>query len=109
MGGEAQVFEARIGAGADKDGVYGDIGDLLLWRETHVLQGAFDGSARLWIALLLRVGNGAGNVGHHARIGSPCYLRSQRLNVDFMNGVESGVWVAGELSPGCYGLLEHCA
>src|ERR1700674_5096072 len=28
--GEAQVFKARIGAGADKDSVYSDIGDLLL-------------------------------------------------------------------------------
>src|SRR5581483_11549523 len=49
--GQPQVFQARIGAGADEDGIYGDVGDLLLWRETHVLQGAFDGSARLRVAL----------------------------------------------------------
>src|SRR5712692_1297681 len=103
--GEAQVFEARIGAGADKDGIYGDIGDLLARRETHVVQGAFDGSARLRVVLLLRVGNGTGNVGYHARVGSPRNLRPQVIDVDFMNRIEARVGIAGKLSPRDYSLL----
>ncbi len=105
--GHAQVFEARIRAGADEDGIYGDIGDFLARHETHVVQGAFDGSARLRVVLLLRVGNSAAYIGYHARIGSPRHLRPQVIDVDFMNRVEAGVGSAGKLSPGSYSLLEY--
>src|SRR5947209_6459671 len=47
MCGHAQVFDARIGAGADEDGVEFDILDLLARFEIHVLEGAFVGLALL--------------------------------------------------------------
>src|SRR3546814_18712210 len=41
----AQVFNARIGAGADENAIHLDFGKRCVWRQTHLLQGALPASA----------------------------------------------------------------
>src|SRR5205085_4575828 len=49
LGGHAQIFDTRIGAGTYENGVEFDILDLLARFEIHVLQGAFVGLTLLGV------------------------------------------------------------
>src|SRR6266487_264879 len=106
-GGHAQILQARIGAGADEDGVQFDVGDLLTGLQAHVLQGALVALALQWITHSGGIGDGAIDVGDHARIDAPRDLRTQAVDVDLMYGVELRAGIAGELTPGRDGLIEE--
>src|SRR6266516_3750540 len=105
--GHAQILQARIGAGADEDGVQFDVGDLLTGLQAHVLQGALVALALQWITHSGGIGDGAIYVGDHARIDAPRDLRTQAVDVDLMYGVELRAGIAGELTPGRDGLIEE--
>src|SRR5579883_1872241 len=105
----AQIFQPRVGAGANEDGIQLDILNALARLEVHVLQSALHRLPLVGVFLLLRVGDAAGHVNHHARIGSPRHLWAETIDIDLVDGIKVRAGVAGELLPGGNGLLEHFA
>ena len=73
--GGAQVFDARIGAGADEDAVDGNIHDGRAGFQTHVNESARGGFLVVGIAEGAGVGHAIGDAGDHAGIGAPGDLR----------------------------------
>src|SRR5579875_3754646 len=106
---QAQIFQARIGAGADEDGIKLDIGDPLSSSETHIFQCALVCLAPLWIVYLGGIRHRAGNIGDHARIDAPRDLWPQAINVDLIRSVEMGIGIAGQSFPVLNCLLKHLA
>src|SRR5581483_6220960 len=69
----AQVFQARIGAGADEDGIESNLADLLARLEIHVFEGAFVGAAPLRVLLRGGIGYDSVDISDHAGVDSPCH------------------------------------
>src|SRR6202171_5760927 len=105
----AQVFQARIGTGADEDGIQGNLGNLLSRLEVHVCEGAFVRTAALRVLLRGGIGYSAVDVGNHAGVRSPCHLWPKAIDIDLMYRVKARTGVAGKLSPRRYSAVEHFA
>ena len=73
--GQAQILQARVGAGADEDAVERNVGDARAGLERHVLERARRGLAVHGISKGIRVRNAARNVRDHAGVGAPGDLR----------------------------------
>src|SRR5258708_34729732 len=106
-GGHTQVFQARVGAGADEDGIELDVRDLLTGLQAHVFERALVRLALLRVADLLRIGYRAVDVRDHAWINAPRDLWSQTINIHFMYIVKFSARIAGEALPVGDGLLKH--
>ena len=94
-----QILDAPIRAGADEDGVHGDVPQGHPRREPHVLKGALDGDS---VDIVLRVRgrrNGRREGQPLPRIGSPGHEGTERRSVDRDLGVEHGVVVGMQARP----------
>src|SRR5260221_10086781 len=107
LSSHAQVFQSRIGAGTDEDGIQGNFGDPLTRLKVHVLEGAFVGFALLRIFLLGGIRHDAVDIYDHAGIDAPGNLRAKTIDIYLVDGIEMRSRVTGELSPGSDGLVKH--
>ena len=62
-----QIFNARIGAGADEHLVYVDLHNRRVWLQPHIFQCALGSIALDWIAEARRVGHAPVHRHHHFR------------------------------------------
>src|SRR5579872_2227961 len=109
LSSHAQVFQARVGAGANEDGIELNLLNLLSRFEVHILESAFVSLAFERVFLSGRVGDGAVDIGNHAGVDAPRHLRANAAHINLMHGIECCVGVACQFSPGGYRLLEHFA
>src|SRR5258706_11605955 len=105
--GHAQVFQSRIGAGTDEDGIQGNFGDPLTRFKVHVLQGTFVGFALLRVFLLGGIRHDAVDIHDHARIDAPGNLWAKTIDIYLVDGIKTRSRVAGELSPSSDGPVKH--
>src|SRR5581483_5326443 len=101
--GHTQIFQARIGAGADKNGIELDIGNFLSGGQPHIFERPLIALAFQGVRLCGGIRNSAGDIDDHAGINAPCDLWPQSVNVEFVDRIEFCAGVAGELSPGSDG------
>ena len=80
-GGGPQVLDPAVGARADEDDVDGDLGDRRAGHQPHVFEGAA-GVVAAGEGDVVGLGNPAGHVDRHRRVGPPGDLGSERRGVD---------------------------
>src|SRR3990167_6939655 len=83
LSSSAQVFNARVGAGANKHAVQLDIGDCLIGLQTHVFQGTDDRVLLHRIAFSSRVRHVLIHSQNHFRRSTPADLRLDVFHFSF--------------------------
>ena len=91
-GGGAQIFDPAIGAGADKDMIHLDVGELHVGGQAHIVQRAFGGGALMFFFILA----GSGTL---AVIGSACSGEVPQVTIGTMSRASS-VTSASNLASG---------
>src|SRR5437667_5505970 len=99
LSSHTQIFQARVGAGANEDRIEFDIGDLLTSFKSHIFQCALVALTLQRIAFGRWIRHKTINIGDHTRIDTPCDLWSYALDVDFVYGIKMSIGIAGELLP----------
>ena len=102
-----QIFNAAVGAGADKDGINLNVCQFRAWGQPHVFQRACHGLLLTGIGKISRGGYHASDRCRILRAGAPCYLRGNVGGVqpDFM--IVPGAGVGGQGAPERFGLLPR--
>ena len=95
-GSGTQIFDTRVGAGADEHAVDCDVLDLRARREAHVGECALDCFALGGIVVVGRVRHFAVNRDDHLRIRAPGHLRLEPGDFDRKLAIERRVRIAGE-------------
>src|SRR5581483_12307133 len=103
--GGAEVFDARVGAGAEEDGVNFDVLKLGSGLEVHVLERAGEGFPVGFGGRLLGAGNGAVDCRDHAGRGSPGDGGDEFGGVDVELAIEGRAGVGDERAPVFNGLV----
>ena len=104
-GRRAQVFDARVGAGADKHAVQLDIGDRLIGCQAHVLEGTRDGATLDGIGLRLWVRHVLVNRQHHLWRRTPADLRLDIFGAQLDDGIKVRFGVRHQVLPRRHGTL----
>src|SRR5690554_2386778 len=102
LGSGTQVFDAGVGAGADKYTIQLNIGDLLVGLQSHVLERTADAISLDRIGFRLRVRHQRTDRRHHFRRGTPGHLRLDILSLDLDNGIKVSVLIGHQLLPFSY-------
>ena len=98
-GGIAQVFQASIGAGADKDAVDGQRGERLAGSDAHVLKSIGDGKLFDFVLAVFRTRRAAGDGRGHSGRGAPGDPGLQSGGIEVHDAIELRAGIAGQSAP----------
>ena len=98
-GGDAQIFDARVGAGADEDRIERNIAHRLPLVQSHIIKRARISVALVVIARVGKMRHHAADIDHHFRRRAPAYLRCNRGGIEHHFGVKPRILVADQRAP----------
>ena len=101
----SQVFNAAIGARADKHPVNSDIADLFAAFEAHIVQRTLNGGAALFVSSVLGARNRAVDAGNVLRAGAPCHNRGEIRRIQMNFSIEMRAFVRMQMRPIGHGFV----
>src|SRR5690606_1582197 len=104
-----QIFNPAVGAGADKNTIQLNVGDLLVRLQSHVLERAHNAFTLDGIFFLGRVRHIAVDTGYHLRRCAPAHLWLDGCAVQLNHLVENRIVVAVQGAPVFNGLVPGLA
>src|SRR5258708_28356784 len=98
-GGGAQVFDAPVGAGTDKDPIDVDLFNSRAGLQVHVFERAGKTLAVAFGGGLCRVGNAAGDRRNHSRAGAPTDKGRNPVALKGYDAIEGRAFIRGQGAP----------
>ena len=109
VGGNLQVRQPGVGAGADEHPVHRQTGKRHAGSEPHIGERALDRGFSALIGGGGRIGHAVGNSEHHARVGAPGDLRVETVAVEHDFTIELRAIVGLERAPMLQRAVPHRA